>query len=87
MNALVLVDSQFGNTEQVAHAIATALAPAFSARLEKADQIAQLDTAGIDLLIVGGPTHRQKMSATLTAVLEAMPRGTLKGVTVAAFDR
>ncbi len=42
MNALVIVDSKFGNTEQVARAIATALAPTFSVRLAKTDLITQI---------------------------------------------
>jgi flavodoxin I len=86
MNVLVVFDTQYGNTEQVARAIAAALAPSSSVRLAKADQITKLEVEGIDLLIVGGPTQRQRMSAPLTAVLEATPRGALKGVKVAAFD-
>ena len=86
MNCLVVYDTVYGNTEQVARAIATALMPAHSVRLIKADQIAELDTASIDLLIVGGPTQRHRMSPNIAAVLKATPRGTLKGVKVAAFD-
>ena len=86
MNALIVFDTLHGNTEQVARAIAAALEPTFSVRLARADQTAKLDAEGIDLLIVGGPTQRQRMSATLTAVLDATPRGTLKGIKVAAFD-
>jgi flavodoxin I len=86
MNALVVFDTQFGNTEQIARAIAAALSPAFSVRLEGAGQIAKLDAAQIDLLIVGGPTHRQKMTANLEAVLQAIPRKSLAGTKAAAFD-
>jgi flavodoxin len=86
MNCLMVYDTVYGNTEQVARAIATALMPAHSVRLIKADQIVKLDTASIDLLIVGGPTHRHRMSPKIAAVLKATPRGTLKGVKVAAFD-
>jgi len=86
MNALVVFDTQYGNTEQVARAIATGLAPTFSVQLTKADQIARIDAEQLDLLIVGGPTQRHKMSAMLATMLGAMPRGTLNGVKVAAFD-
>ncbi len=86
MNCLVVYDSVYGNTEQVARAIAAAFAPAHSVRLVKVDQLASLDAASIDLLIVGGPTHRHRISSLITAVLEATPRGALKGVKVAAFD-
>lgn len=86
MNALVVFDTLYGNTEQVARAVATALVPTFSVRLAKANQIAKIDAEGVDLLIVGGPTQRRRMSATLATVLNATPRGALKGVKVAAFD-
>ena len=86
MNCLIVYDTVYGNTEQVAHAIATALAPAHSVRLIKADQIVRLDAASIDLLIVGGPTHRHHISPKVAAVLKATPRGALKGVKVVAFD-
>jgi menaquinone-dependent protoporphyrinogen IX oxidase len=86
MNALVVFDTQFGNTEQIARAIAAALSPAFAVRLEQAGQIARLDAEPIDLLIVGGPTHRQKMTADLEAVLQATPRKSLAGRKAAAFD-
>ena len=86
MNCLIVYDTEYGNTEQVARAIATALAPADSVRLVRADQIAKLDAGSIDLLIVGGPTHRRRMSLKVAVLLKATPRGTLKGVKVAAFD-
>jgi flavodoxin len=86
MNALVLFDSEYGNTEQIARAIAEALSPAFSVRLERAGQVSKLDVQGVDLVIVGGPTQRHKVSASLKAVLESAPQGSLKGIKAAAFD-
>jgi flavodoxin I len=86
MNCLIVYDTLYGNTEQVARAIATAFPPPHSVRLVKADQIARLDATSIDLLIVGGPTHRHRISSPIAAVLKATPRGALKGVKVAAFD-
>jgi flavodoxin I len=86
MDCLIVYDTVYGNTEQVARAIATALVPAHSVLLIRADQIARLDTASIDLLIVGGPTHRHRISPKIAAVLKATPRGTPKGVKVVAFD-
>ncbi len=86
MKCLIVYDSVYGNTEQVARAIAAALTPAHTVRLVKADQIERLDTASIDLLIVGGPTHRHRISSPISAALKATPRGALKGVKVASFD-
>ena len=86
MNALVLFDSEYGNTERLARAIAEALAPTISVRLERAGQVGKLDAQGVDLIIVGGPTQRHKVSASLRAVLDSASRGSLKGVKAAAFD-
>jgi flavodoxin I len=86
MNGLIVFDTQFGNTEQIARAIAAALPLAISVRLEKAGRISRLDTEHVDLLIVGGPTQRQRITASLEAVLEATPRRSLRGLKGAAFD-
>jgi len=86
MNVLIVCDTVYGNTEQLAQAMARALAPAASVRLQRAEGPAGIDPTGVDLLIVGGPTHRQRTSAPLTAALEATGRGALKGVRAAAFD-
>lgn len=85
MNALVIFDSQFGNTEQVAHAIATALEPTFSVRLAKAGDIL-INTEHLDLLIIGGPTQKHRKTAPLVKLLNMVPRAALKGINVATFD-
>jgi flavodoxin len=86
VNAVVVYDTEFGNTEQIARAIAATLSPTFSVRLEKAGEIQALNTEHINLLILGGPTQRQRMTGDLRAVLEAFPRRSLKGLKAAAFD-
>jgi flavodoxin len=86
MNVLIVYDTVHGNTEQLAQAMARALAPAASVHLQRAQGPAGIDATGVDLLIVGGPTHRQRTSAPLASVLEATGPGALKGVRAAAFD-
>jgi flavodoxin len=86
MNAIVFFDTQFGNTELIARAIAAALPPTISVRLEKVGQISRLETENVGLLIVGGPTQRQRITANLEAILEALPHRSLRGVKAAAFD-
>jgi flavodoxin len=86
MNVLIVYDTVHGNTQQLAEAMASALAPGAAVRLERADKLSRIDAAGIDLLIVGGPTHRQRTSAPMAALLEATRRGALKEVSAAAFD-
>jgi menaquinone-dependent protoporphyrinogen IX oxidase len=86
MNALVLFDSVNGNTEQVARAVAAGLESGFAVRLVSAKRFESMDPDGIDMLVVGGPTHRHRMSRQLADVLRSMPRKGLRGINVAAFD-
>lgn len=83
MNALIVYDSQFGNTERLARAIAGRLG---SAQLMRADEAGALEHPACDLLIVAGPTQRQKASPAMYAWLERLTRGALKDVPAAAFD-
>lgn len=85
MKALVLYDSVHGNTERVARAIAGALKGSYAVRIAKADSKKLADARGADLLIVGGPTHRHRMSRRLAGVLKSVPNKSLKGVPMAAF--
>jgi len=83
MNALIVYDSQFGNTERIARAIAEWLGSARLLRVEAADA---LERTTCNLLIAAGPTQRQKTSPAMQAWLERLPRGALKDVPAAAFD-
>lgn len=62
MRALVVYESMFGNTEEIAQAVAKGV------RLSMAADLAEVATApgdlpeGVDLLVVGGPTHAHGMS-------------------------
>jgi hypothetical protein len=70
MRALVVVESSFGNTRAVAEAVAEGLGDAEVRSVETAPD----ELAGIDLLIVGGPTHAFGMSQDATRA-EAMRQG------------
>jgi flavodoxin len=84
MKALVIYDSIFGNTEQVARAISGALGTESTAiRVTDAgnDQL-----SGLNLLIVGSPTRAFRPTKTISQFLDGIPRDALRGVRVAAFD-
>lgn len=102
MQAMVVYESMFGNTEQVAKAVADGLAPYAEVSVVNVDDVkGAVDT---DLLVVGGPTHMHGLSrpssrteATRQAVDEVRSRtglrdwlGTLGRATgdgrVATFD-
>lgn len=67
MRALVMYESMYGNTRAIAEAIAEGLA---SQGVETAlEPVAEADPAmaeGVELLIVGGPTHAHGMSRAST---------------------
>lgn len=88
VNALVLYDSKYGNTERIAEAIALALQEALPTRLAAIADVEDCEgaLAGIDLLVVGGPTHAHGISDPLKGPLECLGEHALDGVSVATFD-
>lgn len=84
MKALVIYDTFFGNTEQVARAISDALgADSEAVRVSnvKHDQL-----NGLNLMVVGSPTRAFRPTKPISQFLDGIPRDALKGVKVAAFD-
>ncbi|QWT25492.1 flavodoxin domain-containing protein [Subtercola sp. PAMC28395] len=65
MRALVVYESLWGNTEQVARAIASELESTMSVELVDSDS-APPTVDGYDLLVVGGPTHAFSMTREAT---------------------
>jgi len=61
MRGVVVYESMFGNTRRVAEMITQALADAMEVRLLRADAVVAEDVQGIDLLVVGAPTHAWSM--------------------------
>jgi len=86
MNALVIYHSEFGNTRQVAKAIAEVFQGAGAARTLSAEQLTAADLQGADLVVMGAPTHKMNLPAAVRPVFETLPRRILKGVPTAAFD-
>ncbi len=86
MNMLVIYDSAFGNTEQLARAMADSLRAHGSVRTVRADEVGLPDLKEVDLAIVGGPTQRHRLSPTMRAFLDRLPRLSLHGLRAAAFD-
>jgi len=82
MNALVIYDSVFGNTEKIAQAIAAAL----QAQAMPVSQIPPDPERSLDLLVVGSPTRGFRPTEGIAKWLTALPKNHLNGVRVAAFD-
>ena len=86
MNTLVIFYSKFGNTQQVAEAIAEVLATAGTVRTISSDQLDTSVLKDVDLVVMGVPTHKMKLPEAVLPVLEVLPKEALRGVPVAAFD-
>ncbi len=80
MQALVVYDSTYGHTEQIAQAIGEAI----GGRALRANEVNPADLSGIDMLIVGSPTHGGQFTEDIQDLLQALL--TLEGVSAAAFD-
>lgn len=65
MRALVVYESQWGNTEAVARAIAEQLQASMDVEVVAAEA-APTDVKGFDLVLVGGPTHAFSMTRAST---------------------
>jgi flavodoxin len=86
MNALVVYDSQYGNTERIAQAIAGALAERATVRVVPMAQAPALPSADVDLLILGSPTQGWGPTPAMRAFLANIPRRALKDLSAASFD-
>ncbi len=86
MNALVVYDTVYGNTEQVARAVADVLGTGANTRLVRVSEAAGLDLAGIDLLVLGSPTHGWRPTPAMREFLDRLPEGSLRNLPAAVFD-
>ena len=86
MKALILYDSVYGNTEQIARAIAEAITPPDEAKVLRAAEANPSEMASIDLLVVGSPTHGGRPTPAIQDLLKKVTQPSLKGINVAVFD-
>ena len=63
MRSIVVYESMFGNTHEVAERIAANLEELGEVRVEATKNITPSETANVQLLVVGGPTHLHGMSS------------------------
>ena len=86
MNALVIYESFFGNTEKVAQAVGDALGEKTDIEIKRVGDIQPDQLKGLKLLIIGSPTRAFRPSPAVSAFLKSIPNNSLKGVKAAAFD-
>ena len=86
MKALVLFDSVFGNTQQIAAAIAKTLESQADVAIIPVAAFQPEQLNGLDLFIVGSPTRGFRATESIQKSLKGLPNQTLEGIKVAAFD-
>lgn len=82
MKAIIIFDSNFGNTQKIAETIAkefeTQAIPVSKASID--------ELGGLDLIVVGSPINAWRPSEKMGKFLASLNKGQLKGVKAAAFD-
>ena len=78
MKALLVYESMFGNTEEVARAVARGLSDRMEVELRDVSEAPSPITEFLDLIVVGGPTHAFSMSKPGTRA-EAIRQGAEHG--------
>ncbi len=86
MKSMIVYDSVFGNTEQIARAIGNALGSEEEIGTFRVSNVKPEQLSGLELLIVGSPTRGFRPTEAIRDFLKSIPKNGLKGVHVAAFD-
>ena len=86
MDILVVYDTVFGNTGEVATRIATALEPGGKVGIHKVGEAPSDSLADVKLLVVGSPTRAFQPTPATKQWIKSIGAGVLDGVAVAAFD-
>lgn len=84
MRALVVYDTNYGNTRVIAEVIATELGQG-TTTLSVAD-LTEASLDGVDVLVVGSPINGWRPTEKMQAFLRSLTPGSLAGVRAAAFD-
>jgi flavodoxin len=86
MNSLVIYFSKFGNTKLVAETIGEVLKGAGEIQITNSDELAAADFDGVDLVVMGSPTHKMNLPEAVRPLFAKLHRELLKGKLFAAFD-
>ena len=84
MKALIVYDSAYGNTEEIAKSIGSAITG--DVKVLRAGEVNPSDLESIDLLIAGSPTYGGRPTPVVRDFLNKVPKAAINGINVAAFD-
>jgi flavodoxin len=86
MNTLVIYDSLYGNTREIAEIIASVFSRYGQNRIVAASEVSDHDFAGINLVAFGGPTQKHGLSPIIETLLDRTQPERLSGITAVSFD-
>jgi len=86
MKSLIIYDSLYGNTEVIAQVVKHTLEAQGAVVIGRAGSVGLDQLSGVQLLVVGSPTQQFRPTIGMRAFLDSIPKGSLTGVKVAAFD-
>lgn len=86
MKGMIIYDSVYGNTEQIAQAIGSALNSQMDIEIVRVSDVNTTQLTGLNLLIVGSPTHGGSPTEAIRDFLKRLSESTIQDLNVAAFD-
>jgi flavodoxin len=86
VQAIVIYDSVFGNTEKIAESIAAGLRATHETQCLQASSVSIAQILSADIIVIGSPTRSFRATPATHSLLEAIPSAALQGKKVAAFD-
>jgi flavodoxin len=86
MKVVIVYFSKYGNTRRVAETIATVLAQIAETRVLSYEVCSLADLKTADVIVFGSPTHFQAVPKVVRSFFKAVPKGSLKGKWITAFD-
>ena len=86
MKGLIVYDSAYGNTGQIAQAVGNNTGSHIDVNVLNVREFRPDQITGIDLLIIGSPTQRFQATPAISNMLKEIRQNSLKGVMVTAFD-
>jgi flavodoxin I len=84
MKTIIIYDSLYGNTEQIAQAIGSGLTG--EVNIVRVGDVKASELKTFDLLIVGSPVHGGRATPNIDALIKQLPAHALEGKRVVAFD-
>ena len=86
MKTLIVYDSIFGNTEQIAQAIGNALGFQQDVEILRVSNVKPEHLMELELLIVGSPTYGGRPTPAIQDFLNKVSEPAIRGINVLAFD-